>query len=79
MAGRCADLARLTAYCADRDLRLLEDACQAQGTRYDGSPAVHLGPDPAPEGAVLICGALGPEAAAALLRGPAAVVSTTGG
>ncbi|MET9112526.1 PEP-utilizing enzyme, partial [Streptomyces zhihengii] len=32
-----------------------------------------------PEGAVLICGALGPEAAAALLRGPAAVVSSTGG
>lgn len=42
-------------------------------------PTVHLGPEPAPEGAVLICGALGPEAAAALLRGPAAVVSTTGG
>jgi perosamine synthetase len=36
LAGRCADLARLTAYCADRDLRLIEDACQAQGTRYDG-------------------------------------------
>lgn len=42
-------------------------------------PAVRLGPDPAPEGAVLICGALGPEAATALLRSPAAVVSTTGG
>jgi dTDP-4-amino-4,6-dideoxygalactose transaminase len=36
LAGRCADLARLTAYCADRGLRLIEDACQAQGTTYDG-------------------------------------------
>jgi dTDP-4-amino-4,6-dideoxygalactose transaminase len=36
LAGRCADLARLTAYCADRGLRLIEDACQAQGTGYDG-------------------------------------------
>ncbi|MFI0928656.1 DegT/DnrJ/EryC1/StrS family aminotransferase [Streptomyces sp. NPDC021012] len=36
LAGRCADLARLTAYCADRGLRLIEDACQAEGTRYDG-------------------------------------------
>ena len=36
LAGRCADLARLTAHCADRGLRLIEDACQAQGTRYDG-------------------------------------------
>ncbi|MDJ0372469.1 PEP/pyruvate-binding domain-containing protein [Streptomyces sp. H10-C2] len=42
-------------------------------------PAARLGPDPAPDGAVLLCGALGPEAAAALLRGPAAVVSSTGG
>ncbi|MFF2226981.1 DegT/DnrJ/EryC1/StrS family aminotransferase [Streptomyces globisporus] len=36
LAGRCADLARLTAYCTDRGLRLIEDACQAQGTQYDG-------------------------------------------
>ncbi|MGC5000730.1 PEP/pyruvate-binding domain-containing protein [Streptomyces sp. DT195] len=42
-------------------------------------PAFRLGPDTPPEGAVLICGALGPEAAAALLRGPSAVVSSTGG
>lgn len=42
-------------------------------------PAARLGPDTPPGGAVLICGALGPEAAAALLRGPAAVVSSTGG
>ncbi|MGV2915262.1 PEP-utilizing enzyme [Streptomyces alfalfae] len=42
-------------------------------------PAVRLGPDMLPHGAVLLCEALGPEAAAALLRGPAAVVSSTGG
>ncbi|MFE0776524.1 PEP/pyruvate-binding domain-containing protein [Streptomyces sp. NPDC058861] len=42
-------------------------------------PAFRLGPDTPPPGAVLICGALGPEAAAALLRSPAAVVSSTGG
>ncbi|MEU2354396.1 PEP/pyruvate-binding domain-containing protein [Streptomyces misionensis] len=42
-------------------------------------PAARLGPETPPEGAVLICRALGPEAAAALLGGPAAVVSTTGG
>ncbi|MBV7674185.1 hypothetical protein STHAL_32575 [Streptomyces halstedii] len=42
-------------------------------------PAARLGRGTPPEGAVLICGALGPEAAAALLRGPAAVVSSTGG
>ncbi|TWV34737.1 hypothetical protein FRZ03_28135 [Streptomyces misionensis] len=44
-----------------------------------GSPAARLGPETPPEGAVLICRALGLEAAAALLGGPAAVVSTTGG
>ncbi|MEU8759526.1 PEP/pyruvate-binding domain-containing protein [Streptomyces sp. NPDC048659] len=42
-------------------------------------PAAHLGAATPPDGAVLICRALGPEAAAALLGGPAAVVSTTGG
>ncbi|MFI2736657.1 PEP/pyruvate-binding domain-containing protein [Streptomyces sp. NPDC018711] len=42
-------------------------------------PAIHLGTEASPNGAVLICRALGPEAAAALLGGPAAVVSTTGG
>jgi pyruvate,water dikinase len=42
-------------------------------------PAFHLAPGTPPEDAVLICGALGPEAAAALLRGPAGVVSSTGG
>ncbi|MFJ1662402.1 PEP/pyruvate-binding domain-containing protein [Streptomyces anthocyanicus] len=42
-------------------------------------PAAHLGPETPPGGAVLICRALGPEAAAALLGGPVAVVSTTGG
>ncbi|MEU2516832.1 PEP-utilizing enzyme, partial [Streptomyces syringium] len=42
-------------------------------------PAFHLAPGALPEGAVVICGALGPEAATALLRGPAGVVSSTGG
>ncbi|MFH9561242.1 PEP/pyruvate-binding domain-containing protein [Streptomyces globisporus] len=42
-------------------------------------PAAHLVPETPPGGAVLICRALGPEAAAALLGGPVAVVSTTGG
>ncbi|MFI7087625.1 PEP/pyruvate-binding domain-containing protein [Streptomyces anulatus] len=42
-------------------------------------PAAHLGPETPPGGAVLICRALGPEAAAALLGGPVGVVSTTGG
>ncbi|MFC7914016.1 PEP/pyruvate-binding domain-containing protein [Streptomyces sp. NPDC015232] len=42
-------------------------------------PAVRIGEGTALTGAVLICGALGPEAAGALLEQPAAVVSTTGG
>ncbi|KOT46763.1 hypothetical protein ADK41_00765 [Streptomyces caelestis] len=42
-------------------------------------PAVRIGDGTALTGAVLICGALGPEAAGALLEQPAAVVSTTGG
>ncbi|MGH3869126.1 MAG: DegT/DnrJ/EryC1/StrS family aminotransferase [Pseudonocardiaceae bacterium] len=36
LAGRCADLARLAGYAADHGLRLIEDACQAQGTWFDG-------------------------------------------
>ncbi|XIG72540.1 hypothetical protein C1N81_03345 (plasmid) [Streptomyces sp. SGAir0957] len=42
-------------------------------------PAVRIGDSTALAGTVLICGALGPEAAGALLEQPAAVVSTTGG
>jgi dTDP-4-amino-4,6-dideoxygalactose transaminase len=43
LAGRCADLARLADYAADRGLRLIEDACQAQGTLFDGRPAGTFG------------------------------------
>ncbi|MEV7775943.1 PEP/pyruvate-binding domain-containing protein [Kitasatospora sp. NPDC086791] len=42
-------------------------------------PAVHLADDAPPRGSVVICEALGPEAAGALLNSPAAIVATSGG
>lgn len=37
LLGWCADLDRLRALCADRDILLLEDACEALGSVYQGS------------------------------------------
>ncbi len=43
LAGRCGDLAGVATFAADHGLRLIEDACQAQGSRYRGCLAGTLG------------------------------------
>jgi perosamine synthetase len=41
--GSCPDMDRLTAFGRQRGVRVLEDSCEALGTRYKGRPAGTLG------------------------------------
>ncbi|MFE2727130.1 DegT/DnrJ/EryC1/StrS family aminotransferase [Kitasatospora sp. NPDC059327] len=43
LAGRPCDLTRLTEFAARAGLRVIEDACQAQGSRLDGRPVGTFG------------------------------------